>query len=78
MAIELRIDGFLEMTIYNYQTKKEVEKDIEKGILDNLQQGEYTISINSKLIFDINYLHKPLYAFSLDTTSDLEYEFETQ
>jgi hypothetical protein len=46
------------------------------GILDNLQQGEYIISIDRKLIFDINDLQTPLYKFSLDATDAVDYEFD--
>jgi len=76
MAIEFSINGLFDMTIYNYQTETEVEQDIEQGILDNLQQGEYVISIDKKLIFDINDLQKPLYKFSLDVTDAVDYEFD--
>ena len=76
MAIEFSINGLFDMTIYNYHTETEVEQDIEQGILDNLQQGEYIISIDRKLIFDINDLQKPLYKFSLDATDTVDYEFD--
>lgn len=76
MAIEFSINGLFDMTIYNYHTETEVEQDIEQGILDNLQQGEYIISIDKKLIFDINDLQKPLYKFSLDATDAVDYDFD--
>ena len=76
MAIEFSVNGFFDMIIYNYYTEIEVEQDIEQGILDNLQQGEYVISIDRKLIFDINDLQKPLYKFDLDTTDAVNYEFD--
>ena len=34
------------------------------------------ISIDRKLIFDINDLQKPLYKFSLDATDTVDYEFD--
>jgi hypothetical protein len=76
MAIEFSINGLFDMTIYNYHTETEVEQDIEQGILDNLQQGEYVISIDRKSIFDINDLQEPLYKFSLDATDAVDYEFD--
>ncbi len=76
MAIELNINGYFDMTIYNYHTDTEVEEDIEQGILNNLQQGEYVISYNKKLIFEINDLNKPLYKFSLDVTDAVNYDYE--
>ena len=76
MAIEFNINGLFNMTIYNYHTETEVETDIEQGILDNLQQGEYVISIDRKLIFDINDLQTPLYKFSLEATDAVDYEFD--
>ncbi len=76
MAIEFSVNGLFDMTIYNYHTETEVEQDIEQGILDNLQQAEYVISINKKLIFDINDLQTPLYKFSLDATDAVYYDFD--
>ena len=76
MAVELRIDGYFEMTFYNVHTGEAiVEKDIEQGILDNLQQGEYVIGIDSKEIHDINDLHTPLYRFELVVQDSTEYDF---
>ena len=76
MAIEFSINGLFEMTFYNLHIETEVEKDIEGGILDNLQQGEYVIGIDSKFIFDLNDLQTPIYKFSLDTTDDIDYDFD--
>jgi len=76
MAIEFSVNGLFDMTIYNYHTDTEVEQDIEQGVLDNLQQGEYVISIDKGVIFDINNLHNPLYKFSLDATDAVDYEFD--
>ena len=76
MAIEFNVNGLFEMTIYNYHIETEVETDIEQGILDGLQQGKYVISIDKKLIFDIDDLQTPLYKFSLDATDAVDYEFD--
>lgn len=78
MAIELSINGLFDMTILNFHTGEEVEEDIEQGILDNLQQGEYLISIANKTICDINDLQTPLYKFEFDPTDAVEYEFDEQ
>jgi hypothetical protein len=76
MAIEFRIDGLLEMTIYEYHTGRLVKGDFEQGILDNLEQGEYVIGIQSRNIFDINDLETPLYKFEVEPTDNLEYMFD--
>lgn len=77
MAIEFSVNGLFEMTIYNYHLETDVESDIEQGILDNLEQGEYVISIDKKLIFDINDLQTPLYRFSLEATDNVDYDFDS-
>lgn len=81
MAIELKVDGYFELTIY-YLNGKQVgihnDKDIEQGILDNLQQGEYLIGINSKTIVDINDMNTPLYTFEIEAGSMTDYEFENK
>ena len=78
MKIELNINGYFDMTIF-YLNGKVVgdhkDQDILQGILDNLQQGEYLISLNDKTIKDINNLSETLYTFELDATDALEYEF---
>ena len=76
MAIELKIDGYFEMFIFNLHTNTEVEEDIEQGVLDNLQQGEYVIGLESKFIYDINDLVNPVYSFSYDLTDSVEYDFD--
>lgn len=75
MAIEFSVNGFFHMIIYNYYTEIEVEQDIEQNVLDNLQQGKHVISIDKKLIFDIDDLESPLYKFDLDIANEVSYEF---
>ncbi len=76
MAIELSINGLFDITILNYTTGIEVENDVEKVILDNLQKGDYVIGISERLIHDLKDLQTPLYRFSLDATDVLDYEFD--
>lgn len=76
MAVELRIDGYYEMSFHNIHTGEEVDQETEKGILDNLQQGEYFIGLDSKNVFDINDLKNPVYKFSLEGTDAIEYDFD--
>lgn len=76
MAIEFGINGYFRMSFINVVTEQPVADWIEKGILDNLQQGEYTIGMASKHVYDINDLQNPVYKFELEATTNLEYEFE--
>jgi len=78
MAIELSINGLFDMNIFDYYTGRELEKDIEQGVLDNLQQGEYFISISNRTIYDINDLQTPLYKFEFEPTDAVEYDFNEQ
>ena len=74
--IEFSVNGIYDMTILDFASKKEVEPWIAQGVSDNLQQGEYVISINTNLIYDINNMERPLYRFSLDATDHVEYNFD--
>ena len=74
--IELRIEGYYELQPYYLYTDRPVEKELELSILDSLQQGEYIVSMNDKVIYDINDLDAPLYHFTIEPTLNTEYEFE--
>ena len=76
MAVEFQINGFYEMSFHNIHTGEEVDQETEQGILDNLQQGEYVISMNDKNVLDINDLQNPVYKFELDPTDAINYEFD--
>lgn len=76
MSIELSINGLFDMSFYNPHNGKEVEEWVEQGILDNLQQGEYVIGINTKTVVDINDMQTVLYTFELEATDAVDYEFD--
>ena len=63
------------MQVVNFYTGEPLEKDIEQGVLDNLQQGEYIISIHDQTIVDINNTEYPLYKFILDG-EQAEFDYE--
>ena len=73
-GIELNIQGYFVMNITD-MFGTAVEEDIEQGILDNLQQGEYVIGIGTQTISDINDFN-PIYKFTLDATDSAEYDFD--
>lgn len=75
MAIELNINGYFDMNICLLGTEIPVDNETEQGILDNLQQGEYVISIRTRTISDINNLSTPLYSFVIESTVSSEYEY---
>ncbi|GEM_PF-1459455 len=78
MAVELNINGYVHLTFLNRnEFNTPVDKETEQGILDNLQQGEYLISLSNKTVMDINDLQNPVYRFEIDVTDALDYEFET-
>ena len=74
--VELHIDGYFEITFLNPITKEALDDDIQLGIMDNLQQGEYVIGMNSRTVKDINDLDNVLYVFELDPTINHTYEFD--
>ena len=76
MAIELNVQGYFEMTVCLVGTEVPVEKEIEQGVLDNLEQGEYLIGIRDRTIMDINDLENPIYSFVMESTESSEYEFD--
>ena len=76
MSIELRVNGFFGLTIF-HTNGEQVTNETEQSVLDNLQQGEYLVSLNSKTIVDINDYGTILYTFEIDPLSQMEeYEFE--
>lgn len=76
MAIEFNISGYYDMSFHNVHTGEEVGVETEQSILDNLQQGEYVISMNDKTVLDINDIYNPVYKFELDPTDSINYEFD--
>ena len=76
MALELNINGYFELHICNLGTEIPVEKEIELGVLDTLQQGEYLLNMRSRIIVDINDFTTPLYSVIIEATESSEYEFE--
>ena len=73
-GINLDVNGSFIMNITD-MLGQAVEEDIEKGILDNLEQGEYVIGFESKTIMDLNDLQTPLYKFTLEVGDCTSYEF---
>jgi hypothetical protein len=74
--VELHINGYFEITFLNPVTKQPVDDDYQLGIMDNLQQGEYVLGMDSKTVKDINDLDNVLYTFVLDPTVNVSYEFD--
>ena len=77
MAIRLNINGGLILTFLGVYSDDTLEKWVVDGILDNLQNGEYVISLADKTVADINNLNYPLYRFEFEVEDDTDYEFET-
>jgi len=73
-GINLDVNGSFIMSITD-MLGQSVEEDIEQGILDNLEQGEYIISFDSKTIMDINNLFEAIYKFTLEIKDYTEYNF---
>lgn len=76
MTLELGINGYFDFTVCSLGTETPVDNETAKGVLDNLQQGEYVISIRTRTISDINDLQNPIYSFVLEATANCEYEFD--
>lgn len=76
MALELNINGYFELHICNLGTEIPVEKEVELGVLDTLQQGEYLLNMRSRTISDINDIMNPIYSVVIEATESSEYEFE--
>jgi hypothetical protein len=79
MAIKLFVNGYFDVTFF-YLNGKQVgehkDKDIEQGILDNLEQGEYIISLAKREVYDINAIGEVLYTFEIDPTDAMEYQWD--
>ena len=78
MALELKIDGYFEMSIYKVKGNEEIEvsEAEEKEVLEKLNNGTYLFGIDSKTIISLDDFKNPLYVVSLDGTDALEYEFD--
>ena len=74
--VELHINGYFEITFLCPHTGKVMDDDIQLGIMDNLQQGEYLLGMSERTVKDINDLDKVLYTFELDPTVNLAYDFD--
>ena len=78
MNIAMNIQGYFDFTPCILNTEIPVDEETKQGVLDNLQQGEYLISIRDRTISDINNFAVPLYSFILEPTDSCEYEFEEE
>lgn len=76
MTTELNINGYFNFTICILDTEIPTDNEIAQGVLDNIEQGEYVINIRDRYIFDINNLNNPLYSFILESTDNVEFNFE--
>ena len=74
--VELHINGYFELTFLNPVTHEPVDEDFQLGIMDNLQQGEYLIGMESRTVKDINDLDNVLYTFDIEPTNNVAYEFD--
>jgi len=73
-GINLDVNGSFIMRITD-MLGQSVEEDIEQGILDDLQTGEYVIGFDSKTIVSINDLQTPIYKFTLEVGDCTDYNF---
>jgi hypothetical protein len=76
MAIELKIDGYFEMSFKDLAGLP-VDKATEKEILKNLQSGDYIIGLNSKMVVKTEEFLVPIYSFELEPTDNSDYEYES-
>jgi len=73
-GIELRVDGYFNMNIFDLDGTPVSEK-VESEILSKLQTSEYLIGLESKKISSLDDYLTPLYSFELDGTDAMNYEF---
>lgn len=76
MAVELRVDGYFEVSFHDLSSHEEVSEVIEQEILAKLQTGDYLISLNKKEVLDLKSF-TPVYGFSYDPTDALEYSWDS-
>ena len=74
MVFKLNINGDLNFTICELNTKTPLGGSIAFHILDKLQKGKFVIDINNKTILDRAYLSFPLYSFIIES-NEQEYFF---
>lgn len=69
----IHIQGYFNIVFY--KNNKEVSELEEANILTKLQQGEYTIGMESRNLFNENY--QVIGYFELSPTENTEYNFES-
>jgi len=78
MNLTLEINGIFDFTVCILGTEIPVDNETAQGVLDNLQQGEYLITMRTREIVDINDLTEPLYNFVIEPTDYVEYNFDEE
>ena len=73
---KIRVRITFKLHICNLGTEIPVEKEVELGVLDTLQQGEYLLNMGSRIIVNINDFTTPLYSVIIEATESSEYGFE--
>jgi hypothetical protein len=76
MALELLIDGYVNITFLRIENGEEVSESEESIILCNLQSGNFIIGLGSLSVCNINDLSTPIYHFSITPTGAISYEFD--
>ncbi len=76
MSLELNINGYLDITIFDIKTNQEVSEEIEAEVQEKLRDGSLVMGINTQTISSIEELNKPLYKVSFEATDALSYEWE--
>ena len=73
MALELNINGVVEMTIYDTHGT-EVSESVEKIVLEALNKGEVFLGLDSKTISQLD--GTIIYEVTFDVGDYMEYEFD--
>ena len=75
VRIHMCVECGYEITVCLPGTTIPVENDVQASVLDNLEQGQYIVSLNEKTISDINDLDAYVYSFTMDPLQGGEIEF---
>lgn len=76
MSFRFKIDGYFNMTVYEIDEEKQVDKIIYDNVQANLAAGKYWLSMKLMQIFAIDDLYNPLYRVELAASPTAQFSYK--
>lgn len=79
MAFDLKINGSLSIDVLDLNTGLQVHEDVEKEVLQKLQDCDYFLELATKRIVTYDEIElKVLYDFEFSVNEDTSYDFDEE